>query len=183
MENSREVAQVKLANVFAFTEDDLQLNRQGRISDRQVDAMQVKHRGNCRFALSLFVIIMGLGFLGFCGAMIQAGSMSWESVGYFVTATGIIASFIAIFFVYYRVQLNRTVAAGIAYRTEGPIRILMERGEKTFVRYFCVGQQKVRIEKHQDYLWLKNSGLNGCEAVLYYSHPWFDLLSVELTGH
>ena len=170
-----------LEEIFDFTEQDLAANRQGSISERQIGRMTAKHYDHCRFAWWTYWAILGVGFLGFLAAMYRDGTLGINSVSYYAFMMGIVAGFLWIAILYYRFQLRKTLKQPVANKLSGPIRLQTKRGEKLHQRYFCIGQQQFRIDYYSDYVRLLQLQKANCNGTVYYSLPWHDLLSVELS--
>ena len=174
--------QTILAEIFAFSSEDIAANRMGKLSAAQRERMAAKHYANSRSAWMAFAIIFGLGLLGFSAEMMRTGNLGVQSL---LTYLGLAALFGLIvwgFIFYYRRQLKRTLREGAVHSVRGEIQIVMERGEKLMHWYFCVGNQRFEIDRADHRILLQQCGVAGRESIVYFSAPWHGLLSVVLQG-
>ncbi len=174
--------QAILAEVFAFSPEDVAANRMGKLSATQRERMAAKHHANSRFAWVAFAIIFGLGLLGFSAEMMRTGNLGAKSLLMYSGLAALFGLIVWGFILYYRRQLKRTLREGNVYAVRGEIQIIMERGEKLMHWYFCVGNQRFEIDRSDHRILLQQCGVAGREAIVYFSAPWHGLLSVVLQG-
>ncbi|MEM7737783.1 MAG: hypothetical protein AAF267_18550, partial [Deinococcota bacterium] len=179
-QNETSDPQAVLAEVFEFSAADIAANSRGNLSAAQKARMTRKHHADARAARSIFVIIFGLGLLGFSAEMIRIGNMGVRSVlTYFLVMA--FFGFIAWGFILHnRHQLSCTLREGNAQPVKGEIQLITKRSERAQVRYFCVGSHRFRIDGYLHFVLLQNSGVAGREAIVYVSAPWYSVLSVVL---
>lgn len=174
--------QAILAEVFAFSPEDIAANRMGQLSAAQRERIPAKHQANARFAWVAFAIIFGLGLLGFSAEMLRTGNLGAKSLLTYFGLVALFGSIVWAFILYYRHQMKRTLREGNVYSVRGQIQIIAERGEKLTHWYFCVGNQRFPIDRSNHRILLQQCGVAGRKAIVYFSAPWHDLLSVVLQG-
>jgi hypothetical protein len=179
-QNEMSNLQAILAEVFEFSPADIAANRMGEISAAQRERITNKHYANCRVAWEVFVIIFGLGLLGFSAEMIRTGNMGMRSLLTYFGVTAFFGLIVWAFILYYRYQLKRTLREGSARPVEGKIQLITERSERMQSRYFCVGNHRFRLDQYKHFVTLQQSGVAGRKAIMYVASPWHGLLSVVL---
>lgn len=173
--------QAVLAEVFTFSPDDLAANRQGRLSAAQRERITRKHAGNVRAAWVIFAIVFGLGFVGFSAEMIRTANFTLNTILTYAALTAFFALIVWAYTTYDGRRMNRTLQEAHPQRVEGVIQLIVERSERTQVRYFCIDGQRFRIDAYSHFVALQEADAAGQEAIAYLSVPWRSVLSVELS--
>lgn len=172
--------QVLLAEVFEFSQADIVANRRRELSAAQRARVAHKHHADAHFVRGIFVTIFGVGLLGFSADRIRSEDMNVRSLLTYLGVTAFFGCIVASSVLFNRYRLNRTLREGSVQPVEGKIQLITKRDGRLFIRYFCVGGQRFKINNYAHFTLLEKSGIAGQEAIMYVSAPWRSVLSVVL---
>ena len=180
VDDPRRGRQSTLADTLGFSQEDLESNRSGGLSADQRDRIIAKNNKNSRFAWIATALLLGIGLFGMSVEVIRSGDADGQALAVYAGVNVAIIAVVRATIGRVRMKMRRALEADVVGVVEGKIRVITVRGEKLMIRYFCVGAHRFQVQRHRDYITLKNLGVDGHEATAFVLTGRHELLSVEL---